>query len=132
MKRYIQVTGLEDETEGNSEFHGVWGITVSESESGSEILPGHSVLLETGQDWGIDGLLEGLSGVGDGFGWGLLGEESLGSGSSSSGLSLEGFVSDVLNISDGDLGAGAHGVDLVDSSNWDTVDLEWTGDGEES
>ena len=77
--------------------------------------------------------MELLSGVRGGALWGVLGEELLGSGSLGLGLLGEGLVvKSGFDTRDVDLQAGAEGVDLVDSLEWDTIDLVWTGDGEEA
>ena len=110
----------------------MWCVTVAESESGTEILPGHGVFLQGSHNWGVNSLLEGLSSISNGFLFGSFGEELLGSGSLGDSFSSEASVSDSGDITDGNLGAGAHGVDLVDSSDWDTVDLEWSSDGKKA
>ena len=105
-------------------------IAFGEGESGGEVLVDHLVLdvLEEGL---VDTLLESLSGVGGAGLWGVLSEESLGSCSFGCGLLGEGLVGDgiCLDSCEVDLGAGAQGIDLVDSPDWHTIDLVGSGNG---
>jgi hypothetical protein len=106
---------------------------LGEGEPGAEVLLLH-LIAHLAENGGVNLLLELLSSIGSGALWGVLGEESL--GSSSGGLLLvgEGLVSDRVELNTGHvhLGGGGDGVVLVDSSDWDTVDLVWTGDSNET
>lgn len=118
---------------GNSELHGVRSITFGQRESGAEILLGHHIFADLSEDSGIDFLLELLSGISEGLLWSVFSEELLGFGSGSFALLLESLVGDVgLNSGNINAGRGSHGVSLVDSLDWDTVELVWASDGEES
>lgn len=118
----------------HSELHGVWSVILGERESGAEVFLEHLVALEGLHDASVDLLLELLSGVRGGALWGILGEELLGSGSLGGGLLLEGLVGDRVSLDalEVDLGAGGNGVDLVDSLDWDAVDLEWAGNAKKT
>lgn len=108
-------------------------ITFGEGESGAEILLDHGVL-HLSEDGGIDFLLELLSGISEGLLWSVFSEELLGFSSDSFALLLEGLIGDGVGLDSGhiNLGGGSHGVALVHSLDWDTIDLVWAGDGEES
>ena len=113
-----------------SELDGVRGITSGKRESSVKVSLVHLVG-DVLQQSGVDFLLESLSGSGGGDLWGVLGEELLGLSSGGLGLLGEGPVSDLVeaNTLEGHLGAGGNSVALLNSSNWDTVDLVWAGNG---
>jgi len=108
-------------------------VAAGEGESSAEIPEDHLVLDVLGKG-GVDFLLQFLSGIGGAGLWGVFSEESLGSRSLGCGLSGESLVSDRSGVDTGkvDLGAGAEGIDLVHSSDWDTIDLVRSGNGEKA
>ena len=118
----------------HSELHGVWSVTLGEGESGAEVFSEHLVAGQGLGEGTVDLLLELLSGVGGGALWSVLGEELLGSSSLLGGLLLEGLVGDGISLDarEVDLGAGAESVDLVDSLDWDAVDLVWAGNAKKT
>ncbi len=109
------------------------GIVSGQGESGTEVLS-LNLVLDVFQQSGVNFLLEGLSGVRSGGLGEVLGEESLGFGSLVVSNLLEGLIGDLVGFDagDADLGGGAQSVSLVHSSHWDSVDLVWSGDGNQS
>jgi len=118
----------------HSELHGVWSVTLGEGESGTEVFSEHLVSFQGRGEGTVDIFLELLSGVGGGALWSVLGEELLGSSSLLGGLLLESLVGDGVSLDalEVDLGAGGDRVDLVDSLDWDAVDLVWAGNAKET
>ena len=116
-----------------SVLHGMRSVVPGEAESGTKVSSLHLVS-DVLQNGGVNLLLKLLAGVaGAGLG-SVLSKESLGSGSLCCGLVSEGIVADGIKLHTGevDLAAGAHGVDLVHSSDWDTVDLVGSGNGNQA
>jgi len=108
------------------------GIFLSEGESSTKIFKLHLVL-DFAEDSGVDFFLELLSSIRGGAFWSGVSEELLGSSFLGFGLLGECLVSNCgFDSGDIDLEAGAHGVDLVDSLKWDSIDLVWAGDGKET
>lgn len=116
---------------GRLELQQVWLVTGLQREGGGQVLFQQWGFLDFGQQSRVDGLLVGDLLSLDFFLWlffveevsfGLLGLWSL----------LSGKVLNVVlgNVNGGDvnLGGGGDHVTRVDSSQWHTVNLEWTGD----
>lgn len=106
---------------------------LGQSESSTEVLL-HGGVLDVGEEGGINGLLESLSGVSGGNLRRSIGEELLGLGGLLSlGLGEGGIVDlgdiDALKVN---LGGRGDSVVLLDASDGNTVELEGTGDGEET
>lgn len=106
---------------------------LGQRESGAEVLL-HGGILEVSEQGGVNGLLESLSGIRSGNLGRSISEELLGLGSLLSlGLSEGGIIDlgdiDALKVN---LGGSGESVVLLDASNGNTVELEGTGDGEET
>ena len=105
----------------------------AEGESGTEVLS-HHLVGDVLQESGVHVLLELLSGVRGGGLGGVFLEESLGSGSSGGGLSLEGVVGDGGDVDSVHVDAlgGVENVGMIDSLDWNTVELVWSSHGNEA
>ena len=115
-----------------SPLHSVWGVTLRQRESRSKILLHHSIAQVLHKS-AIDILLQLLAIIRGLGSWRLLLKELVRSRYLGLVL-LEGLVGDLV---DGDalqvdLGGRGDSVHLVNSLNWNTVDLEWTSHCKES
>lgn len=127
---------MSEEVINNLELHGGWVLAVLEAKVAGQVADHVWDFLSGDQDSGVNSLLVLLS-----FGRSLVnsffGLEDFTFVLSFMGVqfdSAEVFVVD--SVWDGsrkvELGGGSNDVFLVDSSEWDTVDLEWTGDQKET
>jgi len=116
-----------------SELHGVRSVVLGEAESGTKVSSLHLVS-DVLQNGGVDLLLKLLASIASAGLGSVLSKESLGSGSLCCGLMSESLVADgvKLDTREVDLAAGAQGVGLVHSSDWHTVDLVGSGNGDEA
>jgi len=132
---YLHITFADSSrsSEIHSELHGMRSVVLGQRESGAEVLLDGGVL-DVGEESGVNGLLESLSGIGGGNLRRSIGEELLRLGGLLSlGLS-EGSVVDLGHIDtlQVNLGRGGESVVLLNASDGNTVELEGTGDGEKA
>lgn len=110
----------------------MWSVTLGERETGTNVLL-HHVISNVLHKSLVDFFLQLLSVGGNSLCWGLLLEELVRSGLLHA-LLLEGLISDCIEFDTLEvyLLASGNGVDLVDTLDGNSVDLEWSGDGKET
>lgn len=139
-------------------LHLVWAVTLAEREGGGEVGDEELLLLDDGEDGLVDNLLVGGAGgrwhlllwrlsvfaflcsyMRKSYLWLLalleeLGLASLLGGTLASEVLLAGDLLDLLGINTGDIDlvGGGDNVAGVDAADWDTVDLEWASDEEDT
>jgi len=115
-----------------SEFHLLWHVVLGERETGTNVLL-HHVICNVLHKSLVHLFLQLLSVGRNCLRWSLLLKELMGSGFLHT-FFLEGFISDCVGLDtlEVDLLASGNGVDLIDALDWNTVDLEWSGDCKES
>ena len=113
----------------------MYSIVSGQGETGAEILLEEwgLVFLDVLNEFLVNGFLE----LGTSIRHGLFGLVTVLEEASSSGLSLslsEGLVSDTGNVDSccAHLGGGGDSVDLIDASEWDSIDLVWSTDEEQA
>ena len=118
--------------EGQLKLHGGWVLSVLEAEVAGQVADHVWDFLGGGQDSGVDGFLV-LFSLGAGLVDGLFGLEDFSFVLAFMSVqfdSAEVFVIDSIWDGTGKIEFGGSGNDvfLVDPPEWNTIDLEWTGD----
>jgi len=118
--------------EGQLKLHGGWVLSVLEAEVAGQVADHVWDFLGGGQDSGVDGFLV-LFSLGAGLVDGLFGLEDFSLVLAFMSVQLDSaevFVIDSIWDGTGkiEFGGSSNNVFLVDPPEWNTIDLEWTGD----